>query len=149
MSRALRTAYLIALIAGLGACNRPKDDPQPMIEKTMKDLLAYPRSSVVSMSASADAAQLSFSSPDSADRVARWYREYLGLNHWELQNDQHAPDGSISIYAQQGKRPIWIALHPNVGGPGSNYTVISGIPDTTSHAKPLGSPQGNRHPTAN
>jgi hypothetical protein len=53
------------------------------------------------------------------------------------------------LYAQQGKRPIWITIHPSVGGPGTTYTVISGIPDTTAHAKPLGSPQGNRHPTAN
>jgi hypothetical protein len=83
------------------------------------------------------------------EQVARWYRDFLKQNNWDVQNDQRGADGSISLYAQQGKRPIWITIHPSVGGPGTTYTVISGIPDTTAHAKPLGSPQGNRHPTAN
>jgi len=147
MLRPLHLVTSVALIAGLGACDRPNYDPRPVLAEAMKGLLAYPHSTLVNMTAGADAGQADLTSVDSVEQVARWFRDFLRQNNWEVQNDQRAPDGSISLYAQQGKRPIWISMHPNVGGPGTSYTVISGIPDTT-HAKPLGSPQGNRHPTA-
>ncbi len=149
MLRSLRVVSYIALAAGIGACDRPTDDPRPVLAESMKGLLAYPHSSIINMTAGTDAGQANLSSADSVEQVARWYRSFLQQNNWEVQNDQRAPDGSISLYAQQGKRPIWITMHPNVGGPGTNYTVISGIPDTLPQAKPRGSPQGNRHPTAN
>jgi hypothetical protein len=149
MLRPLRVVSYIALAVGLGACDRPADDPRPVLAEAMKGLLAYPHSSIINMSAGPDAGQANLSSTDSVEQVARWFRDFLRQNNWDVQNDQRAPDGSISLYAEQGKRPVWITMHPNVGGPGTNYTVISGIPDTSSQSKPRGSPQGHRHPTAN
>lgn len=148
MSRALPIVCVIALVTGPSACDRPKDDPRPVLAEALKGLLAYPHSTLINMTAGADAGQADLTSVDSVEQVARWFRDFLRQNNWEVQNDQRASDGSISLYAQQGKRPIWITMHPKVGGPGTSYTVISGIPDTTSHPKPLGSTQGNRHPTA-
>jgi hypothetical protein len=49
------------------------------------------------------------------------------LNQWTLQSDMTGNDGSVSIAAQRGKRPLWITLRPNVGGPGTTYTIIGAV----------------------
>jgi len=41
-----------------------------------------------------------------------------------FESDGRLPDGGITIYAEQGKRPLWITLHPTVGGPGTTYNLI-------------------------
>lgn len=149
MMRPWKFACGLALAAVLAGCDRPGADPRPVLRESMKGLAGYPQSSVVSMTAGADAGQMVLSTLDSVAQVAAWYRQFLKVNGWELENDQQASDGSVALYAEKGKRPIWITLRPNVGGPGTNYTIISGVVDTsTSKHAPLGSPQGNRHPTA-
>jgi hypothetical protein len=34
----------------------------------------------------------------------------------------------MTLYAQKGDRPLWITFRPNVGGPGTTYTMIGEIP---------------------
>ncbi|HEY6809382.1 MAG TPA: hypothetical protein VI160_11420 [Gemmatimonadales bacterium] len=148
MMRARSFIFIFAVAAGIGACDRPQEDPRPMIEKAMKGLVQYPNATVVSMTAGTDAGELNLTSPDSVAQVAQWYRKYLAINGWQLQGDRINADQSVSLYAERGTRPVWITLRPSAGGPGTSFSVMSGIADTSAVARPRGSPQGNRNPTA-
>jgi hypothetical protein len=64
------------------------------------------------------------------DTVAAWYHRMLPLNGWELQSDAKAPDGTVSLFAQKGDKPLWITLRPNAGGPGTTYTLIGAAVDS-------------------
>jgi hypothetical protein len=120
---------VLALILLAGGCDRDRDANQAraVAARALRGVLAYPQSTLVSLSAGNDAAELAFSSPVAVDDVAQWYRRALAANGWELKTDQVGRDGSISMYAVQGTRPLWLALRPNVGGPGSTYTMIGAI----------------------
>ena len=98
-----------------------------MVQKAMQGVLVYPLSTEVGIAAGADAAQVTLTTTDSAGKVARWFRQALLANGWTLVSDATSPDGSISMSATQGKRPLWITLHPNVGAPGTTYTVIGAV----------------------
>jgi hypothetical protein len=89
---------------------------------------------MVSMSAGSEAAQLVMSSPDSVTIVAKWFLEALPLNHWDVKRTTSDHAGNVTIYAEQGTRPLWLTLRPNVGAPGTTYTMIGVIPtDSTKH----------------
>lgn len=118
---------LLVLTASLACDRRRAPDPRPMVQRAMRGVIVYPRSAAVNMTAGADAAQVTFSSPDSVATVARWFRTALQLNGWALQSDLTANDGSVSIVAMQDARPLWVTLRPNVGAPGTTYTVIGAV----------------------
>lgn len=101
----------------------------------MEGLLAYPRSSLVNISTGTDAAQVTLTAPEPAAKVAEWYRQVLRLNGWDLQNDATGADGSMTIYAEKGRRPLWIMLRPD-GPAATRYTLIGAeLPkDTASTA---------------
>lgn len=125
----LRRSLLPVLMAlAATACDRRgAPDPRPMVQKTLRNALVYPYSTQVSMVAGEDAAQVTLTSADSIEKIARWFRQALVLNGWTLQSDVTAPDGSISILALQGDRPIWLTLKANVGGPGTTYSLIGAV----------------------
>ena len=128
---------LMLALAGAPACNRPQSpDTRAMVQKSLHDVLVYPRSTVVDAASGTDAAQVTLTTLDSVGKVARWFREELTLNGWVLENDVTSGDGSIAITASKGSRPLWITLRRNVGGPGSTYTVIGAVVsgDSTSVA---------------
>src|SRR2546427_3879276 len=127
MSRA--SLLVLALLLAV-ACRRPDESERSRVltGKALEGTLAYPRSSMVSLSAGEEAAQLVMSSPDSVRIVARWFLEALALNHWEVKRTVSDRSGTVTIYAEQGKRPLWLTLRPNVGGPGTTYTMIGVIP---------------------
>jgi hypothetical protein len=83
---------------------------------------------MVSVSAGDEAAQLVLSSPDSVSVVAKWFVQALSLNHWDVKRNITDKSGTVTIYAEQDKRPLWLTLRPNVGGPGTTYTMIGVIP---------------------
>ena len=120
---------LLALTLGAAGCDRERDTEQAraIAARALRGVLAYPQSTLVSLSAGTDAAELAFSSPAAVADVAQWYRRALAANGWELKTDQVGRDGSVSMYAEQGKRPLWLTLRPNTGGPGSTYTMIGAI----------------------
>lgn len=103
-----------------------------MVQKAMEGVLVYPLSAEVGIAAGADAAQVTLATADSIGKVARWFRRALLANGWTLVSDATSPDGSISMSATQGKRPLWITLHPNVGAPGTTYTVIGAVVDSAA-----------------
>src|SRR5215510_3743360 len=120
--------YAPLLLLAVAACSRPKPpDTQAMIQKSLHGVLVYPLSTLVDAASGSDAAQVTLTTVDSVGAVAGWFRSELRLNGWALQSDVTNNDGSITITAQQGSRPLWITLRPNVGGPGSTYTVIGAV----------------------
>jgi len=130
-----RAAGLVLICAGLLACERPGDPAQTrrLTGQALRGTLSYPRSSMVSVSAGDEAAQLVMSSPDSVSVVAKWFVQTLTLNKWDVQRNITDKSGTVTIYAEQDKRPLWLTLRPNVGGPGTTYTMIGVIPkDSTT-----------------
>jgi len=95
-----------------------------MAVRVLQGVLVFPGSQVMNVASGADAAQVEFSSPASVAAIALWYRQALRLNGWDLQSDGKLPDGGVTIYAELKKRPLWITVHPNVGGPGATYNLI-------------------------
>ena len=133
----------VLLVAGLcAACDRPPQERQEreFAATVLHGVLAYPQSSVVSVARGSDAAQATFSAPAPVQTVATWYRQVLRLNGWDLQNDAVMNDGSVAIFAQQGKRPLWITLKATPGGSGTTYTLIGAeLPKDSAAAQRSGS----------
>ncbi len=120
-------SFILGLLAAvaLGGCERRHEtESREMAVRVLRGVLVYPGSNLVSFGAGTDAAQVEMASAASPDAIATWYRQTLRLNGWALQSDGRTPDGGITIYAEQGKRPLWITLHPTVGGPGTTYNLI-------------------------
>lgn len=127
MRRHLPPSFILLLFLTAACERRQETDPRVMVQKAMHGVLVYPLSSEVSIAAGADAAQVTLSTADSIGKVARWFRQALQVNGWTLVSDVTDPDGSIAMSAIRGKRPLWITLHPNVGAPGTTYTVIAAV----------------------
>ena len=124
----MRYIPVLLLLAIAVACNRPQPpDTRTMLRKSLHGVLVYPRSTLVDAASGTDAAQVTLTTLDSVGVVAGWFREELNLNGWALQSDITNTDQSITITASKGNRPLWITLRPNVGGPGSTYTVIGAV----------------------
>ena len=126
----MRRSMLFIVVAVLAAgCNRERntDDARALAARALRGALAYPQSTLVNLSAGSDAAELTFTSPATAADVAQWYRRALGLNGWELKSDQTGRDGAIAMYAEHGRRPLWLTVRPTVGGPGSTYTLMGAV----------------------
>ena len=133
----------LLLVAGVCAgCDRPppqREDRQ-FAASVLHGVLAYPQSSVVSVESGSDAAQATLSTPAPVQAVATWYRQMLSLNGWDLQNDAVMDDGSVTIFAQQGERPLWITLKATAGGAGTTYTLIGAeLPKDSAAAQRSGS----------
>jgi hypothetical protein len=131
---------LVAVLCA--ACDRPlpQRPDREMAAAVLHGLLAYPQSSVVSVASGSDAAQVTFATPAPVDVVATWYRQTLRMNGWELQSDAVMNDGTVAIFAQQGKRPLWITLKTTPGGAGTTYTLIGSVlPSDSATAQRSGS----------
>ena len=131
MARSPRVFALLFFALAVAACERPAERraERDYAAKILSGLLAYPRSSVVDVSTGQGAAQVTLSAPAVPESVATWYRQVLRLNGWDLVNDSKLPDGTLTIYAQRGTRPIWVTLRTGEGG-GTSYTLIGA--DTTA-----------------
>ena len=120
---------VLLVVVAAAACERRRraPDPQEMVQQALHGVLVYPHSLQLGMAAGEEAAEVTLTTPDSIGQVAHWFREVLRLNRWELQSDVTGGDGSVSITAQRGKRPLWVTLRPNIGGPGTTYTIIGAV----------------------
>jgi hypothetical protein len=132
MRRSIPLLLALALLAA--GCDRDRNSEQDraLAGRVLRGVLAYPRSSLVSVSAGNEAAELAFSSPAAVADVAQWYRQMLVLNGWEVTSDIAQADGSVSMYAQKNKQPLWLTLRPNVGGPGTSYTMVGAVVEPDS-----------------
>jgi len=119
---------LLLAVAVTTACERRRaPDPRPMVRQALRGVIVYPQSMQIGMAAGEDAAQITLTTPDSIGRVASWFRQALMVNRWTLESDVTGNDGTVSIAAQRGKRPLWITLRPNSGAPGTTYTIIGAV----------------------
>ena len=147
MKRPLSLALVIVLVC-CAACERPGEgtSERELAAKVLTGVLAYPHSTLTGVSAGQDAAQATITTPAPLPRVAAWYRETLKLNGWQVRTDQAMADGSIAIYADSGRRPLWITLRANVGAPGTTYTLVGAIlgADTTKVQRSGSSMSSNR-----
>src|SRR5260370_15488311 len=112
MSRAFHVAILLALLAG---CERPGENTaqtRKLAGKALSGTLAYPRSTLVSVSAGEEAAQLALSSPDSMNEVADWLLRALPLNGLDVKRTGSGGKGGLTLYAEQGEAPPSLTLHP-------------------------------------
>ena len=92
---------------------------------------------MVRVSAGQDAAQATLATAAPVADVATWYRQMLRLNGWDLRTDGVMRDGSVSIYAEKGQRPLWITLQATAGGSGTTYTLIGAqLPRDSAAAPP-------------
>jgi hypothetical protein len=123
MSRYRSLLFGILLIA---ACERPNRSAQARLHaaEALRGVLAYPQSSLLSVSAGSEAAELRLTSPASVDVIAAWYRQALPLNKWQVKTDAKDRFGVVTIYAEREKRPLWITLEPSSSGSGSTYRLI-------------------------
>ena len=74
-----RAAYLLLICVALLGCERPGSPEQTrrLAGEALKGALAYPKSTMVSVSAGEEAAQLVMTSPDSVSVVAKWFVQAL------------------------------------------------------------------------
>ncbi|HEX4560188.1 MAG TPA: hypothetical protein VH113_00030 [Gemmatimonadales bacterium] len=132
-----RPGLLILLsVLSVTACDRRGPVSRQTVTRSLQGLLVYPRSRLVDMSSGDSAGQVSLVSPDAPNVVAAWFRQYLTLNHWNLENDAVQGDGSITIYASRKGQPLWISIQHTSGGPGSSYTMTGAITDSTGTTRP-------------
>jgi len=120
---------VVAVLVTVTACERPGDPARAraFASRVLKGALAYPRSTVVSISAGEDAAEVALTTGAAPQNVATWYRQALVLNGWELKSDVVERDSTITIYAEKEKRPLWVRLRANAAGLGTTYRVIGAI----------------------
>jgi len=126
----LRAACFVVVVALVAACERPGNPEQSRQRagQALRGALTYPRSSMVSVSAGDEAAQLVMSSPDSVKVITAWFLQTLKLNHWDVKRTISDRSGTVTIYAERETRPLWLTLRPNVGAPGTTYTMVGVIP---------------------
>jgi len=141
----IRLSVLTAL-ALVAACEHRGEEERTRetAAAALRGVLLYPGSTPITVSAGADAGQLVLTTPATLQDVATWYRRTLTLNGWELRSDAVLGDGGISISADRGRQPLWIILRPNVGGPGTTYTLIGAISRTDTAAQRSGSSMSSK-----
>lgn len=115
----------VAAVLAAPACERPASDraQRRVASRALANMLAYPQSTVTSVSAGTEAAEVTLSAPAEADAIARWYRQTLVLNGWELTRDGRLADGSMIIHAVKEGRPLWVTVQPGRAG-ATTYTLI-------------------------
>lgn len=119
---------LLLVLTTIAGCDRPDETlrARELASRVLRNVLAYPQSSVVRVSAGDDAAELVLSSPASVKEIAAWYRQMLPLNRWELRNEQERLD-TVTMYAEREGKPVWIRLYPSAGAPGTTYSLIGAV----------------------
>ena len=125
MTRRLLSLALAALATG--ACERPSErntSEREKVGRIMLGALAYPRSLVLTYATGEQAAEVVLTTPARLDEVLGWYRTTFKLNAWDLKTESQERDGTVTLYAEQHSRPLWVRLRANTGGPGTTYSVI-------------------------
>ena len=125
----MRQRFLPLVLAGLAVvgCERRGQVSPQTVARSLKGVLVFPRSVLVSMASGDSAGQLTLSSQAPPDTVAAWFRSSLALNNWTLQSDSRHPDGSILIYAERRSQPLWISIQKAAGAGGSNYSLTGAV----------------------
>src|SRR6266496_4069721 len=127
MSRAAPLLLVLPLL--VAGCERRADGGQErtFAARALRGVLAFPQSSLISVAAGEEAAEVVLTTPVAMPDVAQWYRTNLPANGWELKTDQVDRAGAVTMYAEKGKRPLWLTLRANAGGAGTTYTLVGAV----------------------
>jgi hypothetical protein len=108
----------LALCLALAACG---DKPAKPIDiaKVLPNLPLPPRSSFVSRSAGADAAQVVMRTPAAPELVVAYYRDVFKRGPWKLVNEAKDAQGATVLLANQDGPPLWVRVRPSGDGTGS------------------------------
>src|SRR5437762_8910321 len=113
-----RTHALLVLFAvAVAACERRGPNPaesRAHAALALRNVLAYPQSSVVSVSSGNEAAEMMLSSPAPVDVIVQWYREFLPLNKWTIKTNSRARAATVSIHVERDARTLWHTFRPNL-----------------------------------
>jgi hypothetical protein len=128
-----KSLMLLLAVAALAGCDRPDEGlrARQLASRALRNMVAYPQSSLISVKAGDDAAELVLSSPASVPQIVAWYRETLRVNKWELKSERVRHD-TVTLYAERQGEPVWITLRPNAGAPGTTYSLVGAIPAETT-----------------
>lgn len=118
----LRYSSSILLILFLGACRGAT--PREASGELLAGIPALPRSAPASISAGADAVEAGYTSTLPPDSVAAWYRRWFIKDGWHINGDLPAA-GSVTLYVEKGRRPIWLIIRPLADHQGSVFSVVA------------------------
>ena len=124
------TLLCTAGVLALAACDRADQQKQATVSQTMPNLPVPPSAEFISRSGSADALQLVFQSPATADFVAGYYRDAFSNGGWNLVSDTKQPDSTVVLYAEQSGHPMWVRIKPT--GQSSRVELMGAIPGADS-----------------
>lgn len=124
-TNSLLTLGLLAGLLALGACRDDKPK-QATVGETMPNLPLPPSAEFISKSGSADALQLVFQSPATAENVVRYYRDAFSHGAWKLLSDTRQADSTVVLYAEQLGHPMWVRVKPT--GPTARVELMGAIP---------------------
>ncbi len=122
--RPMRRLILVALGLGLMACAEPPKK-QAQVGETLPNLPLPPNGEVISREGGEDALKFRFRSDVPPEPMLQYYRDVLGKPPWRLVSDTPAPDGSVTLYAEQEGPSIWVTIRKADGAAGS-FVDIAG-----------------------
>ena len=120
-----RRFILVALFA-VAACERSGPSPaqtRANASRALRYSVAYPQSSVVTLSTGTEAAEMVLTSPAPIDTIVAWYRLVLPLNKWTIKTNSTDRAGNVTMYAERDKMPLWITLQ-FLGNPRDGTAVV-------------------------
>jgi hypothetical protein len=127
--------FAVLLLVIAASCAREQSPPAASAE-LLAGIPAFPGSRPVSSSAGADAVQSGYLAAQRPDSVASWYRAWLVKDGWEISGDVRGGDGSITLHAEKGTRPLWLILQPLADHLGTRYSVIGAEADSSNARSP-------------
>lgn len=93
--------------------------------ETLPNFPLPPNAELVSREGGEDALKFRFRSDLAPGQLADYYRGVLGKPPWRLVSDTPAPDGAVTLYAEQDGPPIWVSIRKAAGAAGS-FVDIAG-----------------------
>jgi hypothetical protein len=139
-----RTVVVLCAALALGGVGCERQDEalraRQLASRALRNVLAYPQSSLVSVSAGENAAELVLTSPATVPVIVAWYRHTLEQNGWDVKSEQTRGD-TVTLFAERRGEPVWITLRPNAGAAGTTYRLIGAIlPDSAPPSAPAPPP---------
>lgn len=116
------TALLLLVL--LAACSE-REQPDVKLSETLPHIIAPPNSHILSREAGDDAVKIRFSSDQSPERVATYYRGELSKEPYTLVSDTKTGTDSYALYAENpGKPSMWVTITSD--GTKGSYVDVAG-----------------------
>ena len=105
------------------------------MSRVLPNLPLPPEAEFVSRAGSADALQITLFTPRGPASVTDYYRDVLSKQTWRLVSDVKGPDGTVTLYAEQDGRPMWVRIWPTSDKAGT-MVELAGAVITKESGKP-------------